>query len=191
MRADIPKQMKNYIGNLWNNLLQNLDEGDESRMACSDIKKKKLTPKMKYFAELYVTTGNATRSYIEAYNKEVGDVNSASYKLCKNEAYLLLKNEAIREYVAELTSQRSPLANENWLVDKLLGIINDPNAKDADKIRAMDTILKCLGSYTTNTNINAKVEADVNVNPFANLTEEELKKLAEIEDDEDEQETTN
>ena len=42
-----------------------------------------------------------------------------------------------------------------------------------------------------NVNINAKVEADVNINPFANLTEEELKKLAEIEDDEDEQETTN
>ena len=38
-------------------------------MACSDIKKKKLTPKMKLFAELYVTSGKATRSYIEAYNK--------------------------------------------------------------------------------------------------------------------------
>ena len=160
-------------------------------MACSDIKKKKLTPKMKLFAELYVTSGNATRSYIEAYNKEVGDVNSASYKLCKNEAYLLLKNEAIREYVAELTSQRSPLAKEEWIIDKLIEIVSDPNAKDCDKLRAYDMLLKCLGSYTVNQNINAKVEADVNINPFANLTEEELKKLAEIEDDEDEQETTN
>ena len=127
-------------------------------MACSDIKKDKLTPKMKYFAELYVVNGNATRSYIEAYNKEVGDIDSASYKLCKNEAYLLLKNPLVKEYVEELTSQRSPLANENWIIDKLLEIINDPNAKDSDKLKAMDTILKCLGSYTTNQNINAKVE---------------------------------
>lgn len=127
-------------------------------MACSDIKKKKLTPKMKYFAELYVTNGNATRSYIEAYNKEAGDINSASYKMCKNEGYLLLKNEAVKEYIEELTSQRSPLAKEEWIIDKLLEIINNPDARDADKLKAMDSILKCLGSYTTNQNINAKVE---------------------------------
>ncbi|WP_235070585.1 terminase small subunit [Turicibacter sp. TJ11] len=144
-------------------------------MACSDIKKKKLTPKMKRFAELYVTNGNATRSYIEAYNKEVGDINSASYKLCKNEGYLLLKNEVVKEYIEELTSQRSPLAKKEWIIDKLLQIVNDPDSKDSDKIKAMDSILKCLGAYTTNQNINAKVEG----------TTETIIRVS-IEDDEDE-----
>ena len=145
-------------------------------MACSDIKKDRLTPKMKRFAELYVTNGNATRSYIEAYNKTYGEVGDKAYNLCKNEAYLLLKNEAVREYVEELTSQRSPLAKKEWIIDKLLEIINNPDSKDSDKIKAMDSILKCLGAYTTNQNINAKVEG----------TTETVIRVS-IEDDEDEE----
>ena len=121
-------------------------------------KKTGLTQKERLFAELYVTTGNATQSYIKAYNKTYEKVDDSEYNRHKNKASQLLKKQEVRDYVEELTSQRSPLANENWIVDKLLEIINDPDAKDADKIKAMDTILKCLGSYTTNTNINAKVE---------------------------------
>lgn len=127
-------------------------------MACADIKKDKLTPKMKYFAELYVVNGNATQSYVKAYNRTYQKVEDKTYNVCKNEASLLLKNPYVRAYVDELTSQRSPLAKEEWIIDKLLQIINNPDAKDADKLKAMDTILKCLGSYTTNQNINAKIE---------------------------------
>ncbi len=128
-------------------------------MACSDIKKDKLTPKMKYFAELYVTTGNATQSYVKAYNKTYEKVDDNQYNICKNEACQLLKNPHVRAYVEELTSQRSPLAKEEWIIDKLLEIISDPNAKDADKLKAMDMMLRCTGSYTVNQNINAKVES--------------------------------
>lgn len=122
--------------------------------------KKGLTQKERLFAELYVTSGNATQSYIKAYNKTYEKVDDPQYIRHKTNACNLLKKQEVRDYVEELTSQRSPLANENWLVDKLLEIINDPNAKDADKIKAMDTILKCLGSYTTNTNINANVTGE-------------------------------
>ena len=120
--------------------------------------KKGLTQKERLFAELYVTTGNATQSYIKAYNKTYEKVDDSEYNRHKNKASQLLKKQEVRDYVEELTSQRSPLANENWIIDRLLEIINDPNAKDADKLKAMDTILKCLGSYTTNTNVNAKIE---------------------------------
>ena len=120
--------------------------------------KKGLTQKERLFAELYVTTGNATQSYIKAYNKTYEKVDDAQYVVHKNNASKLLKKQEVRDYVEELTSQRSPLANENWIIDRLLEIINDPNAKDSDKLKAMDTILKCLGSYTTNTNVNAKIE---------------------------------
>ena len=121
-------------------------------------KKTGLTQKERLFAELYVTTGNATQSYIKAYNKTYEKVDDAQYVVHKNNASKLLKKQEVRDYVEELTSQRSPLANENWIIDRLLEIINDPNAKDSDKLKAMDTILKCLGSYTTNTNVNAKIE---------------------------------
>lgn len=117
-----------------------------------------LTQKERLFAELYVTTGNATQSYIKAYNKSYEKVDDSEYNRHKNKASQLLKKEEVRAYVEELTSQRSPLANENWIIDRLLEIINNPDAKDADKLKAMDTILKCLGSYTTNTNVNAKIE---------------------------------
>ena len=120
--------------------------------------KKGLTQKERLFAELYVTTGNATQSYIKAYNKTYEKVDDAQYVVHKNNASKLLKKQEVRDYVEELTSQRSPLANENWVIDRLLEIINNPDAKDADKLKAMDTILKCLGSYTTNTNVNAKIE---------------------------------
>lgn len=142
-------------------------------MACADIKKKKLTPKMKKFAELYTVYGNATKSYIEAYNKEVGDINSASYKLCKNEAYLLLKNEMVKEYIAELTSQRSPLLTVEWLCDKLLEVINNPESKEQDRIKSIDMLLKSLGAYTTNQNINAKVEGNVETVIKVSIEEED------------------
>ena len=121
-------------------------------------KKTGLTQKERLFAELYVTTGNATQSYIKAYNKTYEKVDDSEYNRHKNKASQLLKKQEVRDYVEELTSQRSPLANENWIIDRLLEIINNPDAKDADKLKAMDTILKCLGSYTTNTNVNAKIE---------------------------------
>ena len=120
--------------------------------------KKGLTQRERLFAELYVTTGNATQSYIKAYDKTYEKVDDKQYVSHKVNACNLLKKQEVRDYVEELTSQRSPLANENWIIDKLLEIINNPDAKDADKLKAMDTILKCLGSYTTNQNINAKVE---------------------------------
>ena len=123
-------------------------------------KKTGLTQKERLFAELYVTTGNATQSYIKAYNKTYKKVDDSEYNRHKNKASQLLKKQEVRDYVEELTSQRSPLANENWIIDRLLEIINNPDAKDADKLKAMDTILKCLGSYTTNTNVNANVTGE-------------------------------
>lgn len=142
-------------------------------MACSDIKKDKLTPKMKYFAELYVVNGNATQSYVKAYCKTYEKVDDKTYNVCKNEASLLLKNPHVRAYVDELTSQRSPLAKEEWVIDKLLEIANNPDSKEADKLKALDMILKCLGSYTTNQNINAKVEGNLETTITVSIEEDD------------------
>ena len=104
-------------------------------------KKKKLNPRQKRFCEEYVRTGNATLSYMIAYEKE-----EYQYQASAVEANRLMKEEKVLEYIAELTKIKNPLLTEEWLCDKLLEIINNPNTKEQDKLKAIDMLLKCLGS---------------------------------------------
>ena len=48
--------------------------------------------------------------------------------------------------------------------------------KESDMIKAIDTLNKMDGDYTSKVELSGSVKA----NPFANLTEEELKKIAEL-----------
>ena len=125
-----------------------------------------LTKKQKDFCEEYVLTGNATRSYMKAFNKTEEQAN-----LCGVEGHKLLKNQDIINYIAELTKQKNPLLTEEWLCDRLLEIINNPATRECDRLKAIDMLFKCLGSYT----INQKVDA--------NITGEQTIKVT-IEDDE-------
>ena len=115
-------------------------------------KDKTLTKKKREFCEEYVLTGNGTRSYMKAFGKSEED-----YSICAVEANRLLKKEEIINYIAELTKQKSPLLTQEWLCDRLLVIINNPETKEQDRLKAIDMLLKSLGAYTTNQNINANV----------------------------------
>ena len=117
--------------------------------------KKKLNPRQKRFCEEYVRTGNATLSYMVAYEKE-----EHQYQASAVEANRLMKEEKVLEYIAELTKIKNPLLTEEWLCDKLLEIINNPNTKEQDKLKAIDMLLKCLGSYTVNQKIDANVTGE-------------------------------
>lgn len=119
-------------------------------------KDRTLTKKKREFCEEYVLTGNGTRSYMKAYGKR-----EDQYKLCATESCKMLKDEQIINYIAELTKQKNPLLTQEWLCDRLLEIINNPESKEQDRLKAIDMLLKCLGAYTTNQNINAKVEGNV------------------------------
>ena len=79
------------------------------------------------------------------------------YSICAVEANRLLKKEEIINYIAELTKQKNPLLTQEWLCDRLLVIINNPETKEQDRLKAIDMLLKSLGAYTTNQNINANV----------------------------------
>ena len=48
--------------------------------------------------------------------------------------------------------------------------------KEADMIKAIDTLNKMDGDYTSKVELSGSVKA----NPFANLTEDELRKIAEL-----------
>lgn len=115
-------------------------------------KDKTLTKKKREFCEEYVLTGNGTRSYMKAFGKSEED-----YSICAVEANRLLKKEEIINYIAELTKQKNPLLTQEWLCDRLLVIINNPETKEQDRLKAIDMLLKSLGAYTTNQNINANV----------------------------------
>ena len=115
-------------------------------------KDKTLTKKKREFCEEYVLTGNGTRSYMKAFGKSEDD-----YSICAVEANRLLKKEEIINYIAELTKQKNPLLTQEWLCDRLLVIINNPETKEQDRLKAIDMLLKSLGAYTTNQNINANV----------------------------------
>lgn len=118
-------------------------------MAKRKIERQALTKKQREFCEEYAKTGNATRSYMKAYEKTEDD-----YDLCSIEGSKLLKKQEIREYVSELAKVKNVLAEEEWLCDKLIDIINNPMTKDADKLKAIDMLLKTTGSYTQKIDAN-------------------------------------
>ena len=131
--------------------------------------KRKLNPRQKRFCEEYVKTGNATLSYMVAYEKD-----KSTYKASSVEANRLMKTEAVLEYIAELTKIKNPLLTEEWLCDRLLAIINNPDTKEQDRLKAIDMLLKCLGAYT----VNQKIDA--------NITGEQTIRVTIEEDDDDE-----
>lgn len=118
-------------------------------MAKRKIERQALTKKQREFCEEYAKTGNATRSYMKAYEKTEDD-----YDLCSIEGSKLLKKQEIRQYISELAKVKNVLAEEEWLCDKLIDIINNPMTKDADKLKAIDMLLKTTGSYTQKIDAN-------------------------------------
>ncbi len=123
--------------------------------------------RQKKFAEYYAQSGNTVQSAIKAGYSE----NYASTNACK-----LLENDRVAEYIKQLSEKAQ---NERIMTAKerqalLSDIAKDDENAPSDRIKAVDTLNKMTGEYIT------KVQAEVNtsVNPFSELTVEELKKLA-------------
>lgn len=126
-----------------------------------------MTERQKKFAEYYAQSGNTVQSAIKAGYSE----NYANANACK-----LLENVRVAEYIKELSQKAQ---NERILTAKdrqemLSDIAKDKKNSPSDRIRAVDTLNKMTGEYTT------KIQADMNTNvnnPFAELSTGELKKL--------------
>lgn len=116
------------------------------------------------FAEYYVASSNGTESAIKA---------GYSQKTAYSQANRLLKNVEVQNYIKELESKerdkRILSARERKVIlsDIAKDEINDPQCR----IKAIDTLNKMTGEYTT------KVEASVQTDPFSGLTTEELREL--------------
>ena len=122
-----------------------------------------MTERQRKFAEYYVQCGNATQSAVKAgYSEKFANTNAAK----------LLQNTTVAAYIKQL-SEAAQTARIMTARDRqeLLSDIARGEDNAADRIRAVDTLNKMTGEYTT------KVEASVQKNPFAELTTEELRKV--------------
>lgn len=132
-----------------------------------DTVKEKLNERQKRFAEYYAQSGNTVQSAIKAGYSE----NYANANACK-----LLENVRVAEYIKELSEKfrGERILNAKERQAMLSDIAKDKGNTPTDRIRAIDTLNKMTGEYTT------KIQADMHTvvdNPFAELTTEELKKL--------------
>lgn len=121
-----------------------------------DIKKRgepvreKINARQRKFAEYYAQSGNTVQSAIKAGYSE-------SY--AKSRAHEMLENVGVAEYIKKLSEQaqndRIMTAKERQAL--LSGIAKDNKNLPADRIRAVDTLNKMTGEYTTK--IQAEVKA--------------------------------
>lgn len=107
-----------------------------------------VTERQKKFAEYYAQCGNAAQSAIQA---------GYSEKYAGQNADKLLKNTNIADYIRELTeaaqTARIMTARERQAI--LSDMAKNGKNSPADRIRAIDTLNKMTGEYTT------KIQAEV------------------------------
>jgi len=100
--------------------------------------KTKLTPKQELFCSFYILSYNATQSAIKAGYSEKTAQQIGAENLLKplvRDRIDLIKNDILLQLgISKVT-----------LIKDLLEIKDNPDAKDADKIRAIQTILTSLG----------------------------------------------
>lgn len=128
-----------------------------------------MNARQKRFAELYAQNGNTVQSAIGA---------GYSFNYANARAYELLENVGVAQYIRELTEkaqdERIMTARERQAM--LSDIARDECEKTQDRVKAIDTLNKMTGEYVTK--IEGNLSADIN-NPFAGLTTEELRHIAE------------
>ena len=134
-----------------------------------------LREQQKLFVDEYLKLRkkNATQAAINA---------GYSKKSASSQSSQLLKNPKVLEYLKERESLLEQELRGEFIFDALearkvmFSIMKDDSAKDSDKLNAAKDFLDRAG-FKSQDKIELSGELSVN-NPFQNLTEEELRKLA-------------
>lgn len=123
-----------------------------------------LTERQRKFAEYYYQCGSGAAAARKAGYSE-------SYAAHRTDE--LLRNVEIAAYIKQLSeaAQTARIMTARDRQELLSDIAKDGDNAAADRIRAVDTLNKMTGEYTT------KVEAAVQTDPFSGLTTEELREL--------------
>lgn len=126
------------------------------------------------FAEIYASCGNAVQAATEAgYSAKTAEYASNWLNPKKPKKYKKELAEYIRQLAQEEQDKRILTASERKV--QLSDIIRSKGELTADRIKAIDTLNKMTGEYITK--VEGSVTAEIS-NPFAELTTDELRKLA-------------
>lgn len=107
-----------------------------------------MTERQRKFAEYYVQCGNAEQAAVSA---------GYSEQYARGNAYKLVANSGVAVYIKQLSeaAQTARIMTARDRQELLSDIAKDEDNAAADRIRAVDTLNKMTGEYTT------KVEASV------------------------------
>lgn len=158
----------------------------------------KLTPKQKKFVEELMSGKSHYEAYIIAYPA----AKDWKRQSVDSKAYATINKPHIKEYYDELLEKDRKRQEEKysldrdkalesylWLVNEAKKTMENSGIRQATAnayISALDKACNLLNLYPDkkqNININGNVNT-TNINPYENLTEEDLRKLIEEDDDE-------
>lgn len=138
-----------------------------------------LTPKQQTLLKALIEGKSKADAYREAYPEgKVKDLTRQVNKMINNEdgkyprfapVYARARAEADRKAEEELAHS---IIKRNELLAMFTSIFLDKNVSVRDRLKAGELLGKHLGVFEERLNVN------MNANPFADLTTEELKKLA-------------
>lgn len=111
----------------------------------------KLTPKQQAFADMYVTTGNATESYMKAYkckNIKTAEANSSrTLRIAKVKKYIEEKNKHIQsDRIADMTEVKEYWSNT----------MRDKENDHKDRLKASELIAKTNGAFLDKVEVTEK-----------------------------------
>lgn len=127
-------------------------------------KVKHLTEKQQKFVDEYITSFRITESYINAgYSVENctrASINKMAYALFHTEPI----QNAIHERLEEMKESRDIVTQK--LISRVMAII-DGEEKTADKLRAIELMMKMfsIGGENYNVNTNADLQINFNIEP--------------------------
>lgn len=113
-----------------------------------------LTIKQKKFCDEYLKTGNATKSYVNAYktSEEVAGVNASR----------MLGNAKIKTYIAEKQKkiEDKSIMGIQEAQKFLTDIAKNGMERTNDKLKAVELLMKMQGAFLDRLNVNAEVKMD-------------------------------
>lgn len=126
----------------------------------------KITIKQQKFADLYIISGNATQSYIDAGYK------ATTRKVAEANARRLLVNERVQLYISERmeTLKKSTIASQEEILEFLTRVIRgeekdqfDLDASLQDKLKSAELLGKRYGTWVEKKDVNANLNQEIKV----------------------------
>ncbi len=126
----------------------------------------KITIKQQKFADIYIETGNATQSYIDAGYK------ATTRKVAEGNAKQLLRKHSVSLYIENKMNelQKSTIASQEEILEFLTRVIRgeekdqfDLDASLQDKLKSAELLGKRYGTWVDKKDVNAKLNTEIRV----------------------------